>query len=100
MGLFGRGMDIERVNIVFNYDMPEDSDTYLHRVARLVVSVLKVLQFHSLPMMKMKRFKTQSRIDSRSLLPRCPRRSTSLLTSRDDRYDRARRKLREKKNRC
>ncbi len=25
-------MDIERVNIVFNYDMPEDSDTYLHRV--------------------------------------------------------------------
>jgi len=32
--LFGRGLDIERVNIVFNYDMPEDSDTYLHRVAR------------------------------------------------------------------
>lgn len=25
-------MDIERVNIAFNYDMPEDSDTYLHRV--------------------------------------------------------------------
>uniref|UniRef100_A0A3Q2CFH5 RNA helicase n=1 Tax=Cyprinodon variegatus TaxID=28743 RepID=A0A3Q2CFH5_CYPVA len=33
--LFGRGMDIERVNIVFNYDMPEDSDTYLHRVSRV-----------------------------------------------------------------
>ncbi|KAF0993170.1 hypothetical protein HZS_7055, partial [Henneguya salminicola] len=32
--LFGRGMDIERVNIVINYDIPEDSDTYLHRVAR------------------------------------------------------------------
>ncbi|XP_028642362.1 spliceosome RNA helicase DDX39B-like [Grammomys surdaster] len=32
--LFGRGMDIERVNIALNYDMPEDSDTYLHRVAR------------------------------------------------------------------
>ena len=32
--LFGRGMDIERVNIVFNYDMPQDTDTYLHRVAR------------------------------------------------------------------
>ena len=29
-----KGMDIERVNIVFNYDMPEDTDTYLHRVAR------------------------------------------------------------------
>eukprot|EP00043_Microstomoeca_roanoka_P008389 m.80792 g.80792 ORF g.80792 m.80792 type:complete len:439 (+) comp14222_c0_seq4:457-1773(+) len=32
--VFGRGMDIERVNIVINYDMPEDTDTYLHRVAR------------------------------------------------------------------
>ncbi|XP_065828923.1 spliceosome RNA helicase Ddx39b [Oscarella lobularis] len=32
--LFGRGMDIERVNIVFNYDMPDDTDTYLHRVGR------------------------------------------------------------------
>ena len=31
--LFGRGMDIERVNIVVNYDMPEDTDTYLHRVS-------------------------------------------------------------------
>lgn len=32
--LLGRGIDIERVNIVFNYDMPDSSDTYLHRVAR------------------------------------------------------------------
>jgi len=32
--LMGRGIDVERVNIVFNYDMPGDSDTYLHRVAR------------------------------------------------------------------
>ena len=35
----GRGIDIERVNIVINYDMPETddrkgngADTYLHRV--------------------------------------------------------------------
>jgi ATP-dependent RNA helicase UAP56/SUB2 len=32
--LFGRGMDVERVNIVISYDMPEDSDSYLHRVGR------------------------------------------------------------------
>jgi ATP-dependent RNA helicase UAP56/SUB2 len=32
--LFGRGIDIERVNIVVNYDMPTDSDGYLHRVGR------------------------------------------------------------------
>merc|ERR1711920_845928 len=32
--LFGRGIDIERVNIVVNYDMPADSDSYLHRVGR------------------------------------------------------------------
>jgi ATP-dependent RNA helicase UAP56/SUB2 len=32
--LFGRGIDIERVNVVVNYDMPDSSDTYLHRVGR------------------------------------------------------------------
>lgn len=32
--VFARGVDIERVNIVVNYDMPETSDTYLHRVGR------------------------------------------------------------------
>jgi len=32
--LFGRGIDIERVNIVINYDLPDDSDSYLHRVGR------------------------------------------------------------------
>lgn len=32
--LFGRGIDIERVNIVINYDMTSDSDSYLHRVGR------------------------------------------------------------------
>ena len=28
--LFSRGIDIERVNVVINYDMPESDDTYLH----------------------------------------------------------------------
>eukprot|EP01134_Creolimax_fragrantissima_P005916 CFRG5916T1 len=32
--LVGRGIDIERINIVINFDMPDASDTYLHRVAR------------------------------------------------------------------
>jgi ATP-dependent RNA helicase UAP56/SUB2 len=32
--VFGRGVDFERVNIVFNYDMPEKADQYLHRVGR------------------------------------------------------------------
>jgi len=32
--IFGRGIDIERVNVVINYDMAENSDTYLHRVGR------------------------------------------------------------------
>eukprot|EP00923_Selenidium_pygospionis_P019671 GHVN01034324.1.p2 GENE.GHVN01034324.1~~GHVN01034324.1.p2 ORF type:complete len:430 (+),score=68.40 GHVN01034324.1:2517-3806(+) len=32
--LAGRGIDIERVNIVINYDMPENTDQYLHRVGR------------------------------------------------------------------
>ncbi len=32
--VFGRGVDFERVNIVVNYDMPRDADTYLHRAGR------------------------------------------------------------------
>lgn len=32
--LFGRGIDIERVNLVINYDFPFDKETYLHRVGR------------------------------------------------------------------
>jgi len=32
--VFGRGMDIERVNLVINYDFPKDRETYLHRVGR------------------------------------------------------------------
>jgi ATP-dependent RNA helicase UAP56/SUB2 len=33
--LFGRGIDIERVNVVINYDFPDDSDQFLHRVVRI-----------------------------------------------------------------
>lgn len=32
--IFGRGIDIERVNIVINYDIADSPDAYLHRVAR------------------------------------------------------------------
>lgn len=32
--LFSRGIDIARVNLVVNYDMPLDSNNYLHRVGR------------------------------------------------------------------
>ena len=32
--IFGRGIDIERVNIVINYDQSTDADSYLHRVGR------------------------------------------------------------------
>ena len=37
--LVGRGIDIERVNIVINYDMPDSADTYLHRVSPLFCSL-------------------------------------------------------------
>lgn len=32
--VFGRGIDIERINLAINYDMPADADSYLHRVGR------------------------------------------------------------------
>jgi len=30
--VFGRGIDIDQVNVIINYDMSIDSDSYLHRV--------------------------------------------------------------------
>jgi superfamily II DNA/RNA helicase len=32
--LFGRGIDFKGVNVVINYDMPDESDSYLNRVGR------------------------------------------------------------------
>ena len=43
--IFGRGIDIERVNIVINYDMPENSDSYLHRVNYLQKQVGRAGRF-------------------------------------------------------
>jgi Helicase conserved C-terminal domain len=35
--IFGRGIDVERVNIVINYDCPPDADSYLHRVGYVLI---------------------------------------------------------------
>jgi ATP-dependent RNA helicase UAP56/SUB2 len=32
--VFGRGIDIERINLAINYDLPGDASSYLHRVGR------------------------------------------------------------------
>jgi len=32
--IFGRGVDIDKIDFVINYDLPRDSDTYMHRVGR------------------------------------------------------------------
>jgi len=32
--IFARGIDIEKINIVFNFDMPKETSAYLHRVGR------------------------------------------------------------------
>ena len=32
--LFTRGIDIDAVNVVINFDLPAKTDTYLHRIGR------------------------------------------------------------------
>lgn len=33
--LLTRGIDIQAVNVVINFDFPKNSETYLHRVCRM-----------------------------------------------------------------
>jgi Helicase conserved C-terminal domain len=54
--LVGRGIDIERVNIVINYDMPETddrhgngADTYLHRVRMSVCLIWLLFVWRAAP---------------------------------------------------
>lgn len=35
--LLTRGIDIQAVNVVINFDFPRNSETYLHRIGRLVL---------------------------------------------------------------
>lgn len=34
LDLFTRGIDIQSVNVVINFDFPKNSETYLHRIGR------------------------------------------------------------------
>lgn len=34
LDLFTRGIDIQAVNVVINFDFPKSSETYLHRIGR------------------------------------------------------------------
>jgi hypothetical protein len=49
--LVGRGIDIERVNIVINYDMPDSADTYLHRVNLFRLQLLVIVYIFSCVLM-------------------------------------------------
>lgn len=40
--LFTRGIDIQAVNVVINFDFPKNSETYLHRVRRINLDVQKL----------------------------------------------------------
>ena len=43
--LFTRGIDIQSVNVVINFDFPKNSETYLHRIGRSgrywIINILK-----------------------------------------------------------
>ena len=58
--IFGRGIDVERVNIVINYDSPTDADSYLHRVGYEFSPVQAEAQLNSLfPSRRAGRFGTK-----------------------------------------
>ena len=42
--LFTRGIDIQAVNVVINFDFPKNSETYLHRVSRLLQCWSRICQ--------------------------------------------------------
>ena len=43
-----RGLDVDGVTHVFNYDIPEDVESYIHRIGRTGRAVDQVLQLRSL----------------------------------------------------
>ena len=43
-----RGLDVDGVTHVFNYDIPEDVESYIHRIGKQDVQVDQVLQLRSL----------------------------------------------------
>ncbi len=43
--LFTRGIDIQAVNVVINFDFPKNSETYLHRVSLLLSVFVLALAF-------------------------------------------------------
>src|SRR3990167_6378856 len=46
--LFGRGIDIAKINVVINFDMPDSADNYLHRVCYVITTPLYYV--NSLPL--------------------------------------------------
>ena len=75
--LVARGIDIERVNIVVNYDMPDSSDTYLHRVGRAAASAQRASRSPSPPPTRTRRSSRTCSRASRCPSRSCQRRSTS-----------------------
>lgn len=43
--LFTRGIDIQAVNVVINFDFPKNAETYLHRVCTVSISLLAYVFF-------------------------------------------------------
>ena len=43
--LFTRGIDIQAVNVVINFDFPKTAETYLHRVSSLFASHMISAQY-------------------------------------------------------
>lgn len=58
LDLLTRGIDIQAVNVVINFDFPKNAETYLHRIGRsgrfghrgIAINLVNILHNASLPL--------------------------------------------------
>ncbi|MGQ4002717.1 DEAD/DEAH box helicase [Francisellaceae bacterium CB299] len=62
-----RGIDLERISHVINYDLPNDTDTYVHRIGRTGRAGREGVSIALVPLKEMRFLRTLERVNSSKL---------------------------------